>query len=99
MLEPEARAAAFDEPGLDRHLVAIPRRQEEAGVRRHQRMAGEAIGAQIFELAHAERALDQNGGRDIEDLEVARIEDDPGRVAVTPLDAGVAGAGEHADGG
>ena len=87
VLELEARSAAFHERGLDRHLVAEPRRLTEARSRFDQRMAGEVVGLEIVDLVHAEGALDENGRAGVENFEIARIEDDSGGVAIAPFDA------------
>src|SRR5215467_2753133 len=58
-------------------------------------MAGEIKSLQVVDLGHAQHALEQRGGRGIENLEIARIENDPGRIAVAPFDADRADVAEH----
>ena len=38
------------------------------------------------DLRHAERGVEQRGGGGVEHREVARVEDDAGRVAIAPFD-------------
>ena len=58
-------------------------------------MSGEIVGLEVRDLVHSQRALDERGGAGIEDLEIARIEDDPGGIAVAPFDARRADVAEH----
>src|SRR5271157_1346713 len=95
MLDLEARAAAADHRGLDRDLVAEPGRQPKARPGLDQRVAGKIVSLQVFDLLHAESALDQHRGRDVEHVEIAGKENDAGRVAVAPFNPGFAGAGKH----
>src|SRR5215472_11539008 len=98
VLDLEARAAAADHRGLDRDLVAEPGRQQKSRPGLDQRVAGKFVDLEIVDLLHAQRPLEQYYRRNIEKLEVASKENDPGRVAVAPFDADFAGAGEHARG-
>ncbi len=56
-------------------------------MRAHQRPAGEFVSLEHLELGDAERALEQRRGGGVENLEIARIEDDAGGIAVAPADA------------
>ncbi len=49
-------------------------------------------------LAHAQRLREQPRGAAVEHREIAREEHDAGRIAVAPLDAGVAGVDHHPHG-
>jgi hypothetical protein len=98
MFDFEARSAAFDQRGLDRHFVTEPRRQAKARPGLDQWMSGEGVGLQVVDFVHAERALDENGRGRVEHLEIARIEDDPGGIAVAPFDADIADVGKHPGG-
>src|SRR6516162_10313453 len=92
VLDLEAGAAAADHRGLDRDLIAEPGWQQKPRPRLDQRVAGKFVSLEVFDLLHAERALDQHRSRDIEHIEIAGKENDPGRVVVAPFDPGFAGA-------
>jgi len=96
VLHVEARAAQRGDRGLDRHLVAVPGGNEKTRMGVDQRMPGEIIGLEIVALAHSERALDESRGAGVENGEIARVVDDPGRIAIAPFDAHDAVIDEHA---
>ncbi len=54
-----------------------------------------SIVLEILDLLHPGRALDQHGGRGVENREIARIVDDAGGVAVAPFDTDGTGVGQH----
>ena len=70
----------------DGHVIPETSWLEESRARAHERKAVEIEVLEHVEFGHAERALEQKRRRCIEDLEIARIEDNPGRVAVAPFD-------------
>jgi hypothetical protein len=95
MLELESRLATGDELRFDRDVVAETRRLAKTRARLHHRVPGEIVCPEIRNLVHAQRAFDERGRAGIENLEIARIEDDPGGIAVAPLDARCADVAEH----
>ena len=82
MLKHEARMPAGDNGGFDGDLVAETRRQQKSRARFRHGMTQKIVSLEIFDLLHADRALDENRRRNIEDFEIARIKDDAGGVAV-----------------
>src|SRR6202023_1231718 len=98
MLQLEARTADVDELGFDRNLVAEPRRQPKFCPRLRRRMAHKVIGLEILDLLHAERAFNEHGGRDVEEVEIAHVKNDAGRVAVAPFYSRFAVVAKHEGG-
>src|ERR1700691_5315183 len=95
MLDLETRAAIFGHFGFDRDVVAETGGQMKARLRRHHRITGEIVVLEISDFVHAERALEKRRGRGIEYLEVTRIKDDAGGVAVATFDSASAYVGQH----
>src|ERR1700678_2193385 len=95
VFELQARLAARDERCLDRDFVAEPRRLAKTRPGLDHRMSRKTVNFQIVDLVHAERSLDQNRRRCIENLEIARIEDDAGGIAIAPFNPDVADVAEH----
>ena len=81
MLEFEARTPAGDDSGFDTNPVAETRRQQKSRTRLRHRMTQKIISLEIFDFFHADRALDEDCRRNIENFEIARIKNDAGRVA------------------
>src|SRR5690242_3992847 len=79
---------------VDRHVVAEPGGSQKTRARAHQWKSGEVELLEHLELGDPERVLEHPRGRRIENVEIARIENDAGRVAVAPLDADLVRAGE-----
>src|SRR5262245_25465434 len=67
---------------------------EEPRARAHERKAVKFEMLEHVEFGHAKRALEQKRCRCIEDLEIARIEDNSGRVAVAPFNPHLARVAE-----
>src|SRR4051794_26649657 len=88
----EAAAAEAAGLGLDHQLVAKLVRDEEARPRVDHREADRAVAAQDLGLGQA-GAGEEAVRAGVEPGEVARVEDDPDRVAVAPLHRDDAGAG------
>src|SRR5690242_7334983 len=83
----------------DGHIVPEPGWPEETSSCANQREAAEIDFLKHSEFGHSEPALEQQCGRSVEDLEVTRIKNDPGGIAVAPFDphrAGIAGC-RHRD--
>src|SRR5262245_7940481 len=96
MAHMQAAAPHLGDRRLDHHLVAIAGRDEEARPRLNHGIAVEVVGFVELVLVAAERGLEQQHAGMVEHLEIARIEHDPGRVAVAPFDADSPAVGEHA---
>src|SRR5215470_13408344 len=73
----KARIAELANRRFHHHVVAIARRGEEARPRFDQRKAREGEYVVELEVVEAQHALEQMGGRLVEDHEIARIEHDP----------------------
>src|SRR5580692_12428326 len=86
MLDVEARTAELAHPRRELDDVAEPRRSEKARAGVDQRYAHDAVGRAEFVRLHAERRLEQGPGAPIEEFEEPALEDDPGRVAMSPFD-------------
>ena len=71
--------ATLDQLGFDRDVVAEPGRLAKTRARLHHRMADEIVGLEVVDLVHAQHPLEEGSGTGIENLEIARIENDPGR--------------------
>ncbi len=95
VLQMKARSPHLGDAGLDHHVVAVASRDQEPGPRLHHGVAVEFIGLVERVLVHAERGLEQQHRGMVEHREVARIEHDPGRVAVAPLDTDGPAVAEH----
>src|SRR5580698_10785258 len=95
VFELQARLAARDERCLDRDFVAEPGRLAKTRPGLDHRVSREVVSFQIVDFVHAERTLDQNRRRGIENLEIARIEDDAGGIAIAPFNPDVADVAEH----
>src|SRR5215211_5250914 len=96
MLHIEARAAKLADARFSDHIVAVLRRRQELGARLHDRIAAELVGLQHLVFRHPGRTLEQARDAGFEHFEIARIEHDPGGVAVAPFDADIAAVGQHA---
>src|SRR5215469_10794816 len=95
MLHLKTRPPTTDHCALDRNFVTVACRQAESRTDLNQRVTDKVISFEIVDLLHAERTLQQDRGRDVENVKIAGEEDDAGGVAVTPFNARFAGAGEH----
>src|SRR3984885_15062659 len=84
---------AFD-PALDGDPVAMGRGDIEFRPRVHHRDADQTIALDDVLLGEA-GGLEQDRGRVVEHLEVARVIDDVGGVAVAPLDLDIPAVDEH----
>src|SRR5882672_700842 len=91
----EARTLETLDPALDRDPVAMGRRDIEFRPRVDHRNADQAIFLDDVLLRKAGR-LEHDRGRVVEHLEIARVIDDVGGVAVTPLDLHIPAVDEHA---
>jgi hypothetical protein len=63
-------------------------------MRAYERETGEFQGPEHLKLGYAERGLEEMSGGGIKNLEIARIEDNAGRVAIAPFNPHCAGIGE-----
>src|SRR6266852_74128 len=90
----EARTLETLDPALDRDPVAMGRRDIEFRPRVHHRNADQTIFLDDVLLRKA-GGLEHDRGRVVEHLEIARIIDDVGGVAVTPLDLYIPAVDEH----
>ena len=93
VLDLEARLAEADRT-VDRYVVAEPRRAQETRARTDERKSREFELPEHFKLADAERTFEQPSGGRVEDLEIARVENNARGVAVAPFDADLVGVGE-----
>src|SRR5262245_33134438 len=75
---------------FDCHVIPKASWPEESRPRAHERKAVEVEMLEHIEFGHAKRALEQKCRRCIEDFEVARVKDNPGWIAVAPLDPDLA---------
>src|SRR5262245_56778687 len=75
---------------FDCHAIPKASWPEESRRRAHERKAVEVEMLEHIEFGHAKRALEQKCRRCIEDFEVARVKDNPGWIAVAPLDPDLA---------
>ena len=96
VLHEEAGAAELRDLRLDLQVLAVLRRNLEDSPRLQQGQAGAVVFLQHPDLRHARRLLEQQDRGGVEPLEIARIEDDAGGVAVAPLHADQPGVGQHA---
>src|SRR4029078_11571848 len=78
----------------DINIVAVARGFHETRARAHERKSGELENLRHVDLGHSERALDQLCRRRIEDLEIARIENNSSGIAIAPYDPHATGVGE-----
>src|SRR6202158_2777957 len=90
-----ARTPETLDPAFDREPVAMGRREVKFPPRIHHGNADQAIFLDDVLLGEAGR-LEQDRGRVVEHLEVARVIDDVGGVAVTPLNLHITPMNEHA---
>ena len=84
---------------LDGDDVAECRRHDEAGADVDQRDADDAVAPDHLELVVAERAQEQRVGAAVEIGEVVGEVDDPGGIAMPPLDRHLVAVDEHAQRG
>ena len=99
MFDVEAGTAERAHPRDHLDDIAEARRRDEARAGVHQRNAENAEGGRQFVRLHAERRLEQAPGAAIEKLEEAGVEDDPGGVAMSPLDREMPPVDETGHGG
>ena len=94
VMHDEARALPFGNGGLHHHIVGEPRRDQEAGLQVDHGKAGhlELLEHRLFRQAGG---LEQMHRAGVEVLNVPREVDNPGRVAVAPLNADCATIGKH----
>jgi hypothetical protein len=85
MFDVEA-GAAKGKLTIHRHVISEACRLQEARACAHERKSCEFEFLEHLEFGHAERALEYQRGRGVENFKVARIVDDTGRVAVAPFD-------------
>src|ERR1700722_16285704 len=86
MLDVETRTAELAHPGRQLDDVAEPRRSQKARAGIDQRDPHDAVGRAELVRLHAERRLEKGPGAPIEEFEEPAVEDDAGRVAMTPFD-------------
>src|SRR5262249_28501238 len=89
MLDVEAGTPELDR-AFDCHVIPKASWFEESRARAHERKAVEVEMLEHVEFGHAKRMLEQKCRRCIEDVEVARVKDNAGGVAVAPLDPDLA---------
>src|ERR1700687_5256524 len=89
-----ARTPETLDPAFDRDPVAVGRGDMKFRPRIHHGNADQAIFLDDILLGEA-RGLEQDRGRVVEHLEVARVIDDVGGIAVTPLNLHIAPMNEH----
>src|SRR5262249_58497233 len=87
----KTRPPATDHCALDRNFVTEAGRQAESRTGLNQRVTGKVISFEIIYLLHAERTLQQDRGRDVENVEIAGEEDDARGVAINPSTADCTG--------
>ena len=97
MFDIEARRAERDLAG-DVHIVTVTRRLQETCARAYQGKAGEFKTFGILILVIPSARSNKLRRRCIEDLEITRIENNPGRIAIAPFDPHSAGVGESGHG-
>ena len=95
MLDVEAAATEFPDLCLDHDLVTVGRRNQETGAQVDHRAADGAVMCQQLHLLHAEGRGEQCPGAGVEIGEVARKEDDAGRIAVAPFDGDLVSVGKR----
>src|ERR1700722_3195487 len=86
MLDVETRTTELAHSRRELDDVAEPCRSEEARAGIDQGYAHDAVGRAELVRLHAERRLEQGPRAPIEELEEPAVEDDAGRVAMTPFD-------------
>src|SRR5262249_4060179 len=91
----EARTAELGHAGVDLDVIAVPRGHGTAGARLDERRSRTVVLGELVYLREPGRLLEHQDGRGVEPLEVARIEDDAGGVAITPLHADQPGVAQH----
>src|SRR5882724_1485186 len=91
----KARALEALDPAFDRDPVAMGRGDVKFRPRVHHRNADQAIFPDDVLLGKTS-GLEQDRGRIVEHLEIARVIDDVGGVAVAPLDLHIPAVDEHA---
>src|SRR5215468_8317222 len=93
VLDLEAGATERD-CAADRHVIAEARRFQKARTCADERKTAEFKILEHLILRHPERTLEQHCGRGIEYLEVTRIENDAGGIAIAPFDPHLASVAE-----
>src|ERR1700722_15293330 len=86
MLDVETRTAELAHPGRQLDDVAEPRRSQKARAGVDQGYAHDAVGRAELVRLYAERSLKEGPRAPIEEFEEPAVEDDAGRVAMTPFD-------------